>query len=107
MLPLIKHWCRGAVDGLLSIQKMHTKPTPRMGGPAKKHRLVSIMITLQLLRGISNPERFNIYLLTPQGIEHKTMLMKCFLKCKQQEYEKLRVEIEALSAEVGPVGCKN
>ena len=41
------------------------------------------------------------YLLTPQGISEKTFLTCVFLKCKMQEYQKLKEEIEALSNEVG------
>lgn len=44
-----------------------------------------------------------IYVLTPQGITNKAMLTGRFLKRKIQEYEALRVEIDALSAEAGPV----
>jgi EPS-associated MarR family transcriptional regulator len=39
------------------------------------------------------------YLLTPQGIAEKTALTGAFLKCKMQEYQQLKEEIEALSKE--------
>lgn len=40
------------------------------------------------------------YLLTPMGISEKTALTGRFLKRKMQEYEDLKVEIEALKKEV-------
>ncbi len=40
-----------------------------------------------------------IYVLTPQGLAEKAQLTGRFLSRKLQEYEALRVEIDALSAE--------
>lgn len=40
------------------------------------------------------------YVLTPKGISEKTRLAKRFLERKVAEFEALRVEIEALEAEV-------
>lgn len=37
-----------------------------------------------------------VYLLTPQGIAEKVVLTSRFLKCKMEEYEALKVEIQAL-----------
>jgi EPS-associated MarR family transcriptional regulator len=42
-----------------------------------------------------------VYLLTPQGIAEKVALTSRFLQRKMQEYDALKVEIEALKAEVG------
>jgi hypothetical protein len=42
-----------------------------------------------------------IYLLTLQGIAEKVALNCRFLKRKMEEYDALKVEIEALKAEVG------
>ena len=42
-----------------------------------------------------------VYLLTPKGIAEKVALTSRFLKWKMEEYEALKVEIEALKAEVG------
>ena len=42
-----------------------------------------------------------VYLLTPQGIAEKMVLTSRFLKRKKEEYEALKVEIEALRVEVG------
>jgi EPS-associated MarR family transcriptional regulator len=42
-----------------------------------------------------------VYLLTPQGIAEKVKLTSRFLKCKMEEYEALKVEIEAIKSEVG------
>jgi EPS-associated MarR family transcriptional regulator len=42
-----------------------------------------------------------VYLLTPQGIAEKVALTRRFLQRKMQEYDALKVEIEALKAEVG------
>ena len=42
-----------------------------------------------------------VYLLTPQGIAEKLALTSRFLKRKMEEYDALKVEIEALKAEVG------
>jgi EPS-associated MarR family transcriptional regulator len=39
------------------------------------------------------------YLLTPRGIEQKTLLTGRFLKIKMREYESLRAEIEELRRE--------
>lgn len=41
-----------------------------------------------------------VYLLTPQGIAEKVALTSQFLKRKMEEYEALKVEIEALKAQV-------
>jgi EPS-associated MarR family transcriptional regulator len=42
-----------------------------------------------------------VYLLTPQGIAEKVALTSRFLKRKMEEYDALKLEIEALKAEVG------
>lgn len=42
-----------------------------------------------------------VYLLTPQGIAEKVALTSRFLTRKMEEYEALKVEIEALKVEVG------
>lgn len=42
-----------------------------------------------------------IYLLTPQGIAHKSRLAGHFLKLKLAEYESLREEIASIQAEIG------
>lgn len=42
-----------------------------------------------------------VYLLTPQGIAEKMALTSRFLKRKMDEYDALKLEIEALKAEVG------
>jgi len=41
-----------------------------------------------------------VYLLTPQGIAEKVALTSRFLKRKMEEYEALKNEIDALTAEV-------
>ncbi len=40
-----------------------------------------------------------VYLLTPQGIAEKVLLTGRFLKRKMEEYDALKMEIEALKAE--------
>ncbi len=42
-----------------------------------------------------------VYLLTPRGIAEKVALTSRFLKRKMEEYEALKVEIDALKSEVG------
>ena len=42
-----------------------------------------------------------VYLLTPQGIAEKMALTSRFLKRKMDEYDALKLEIDALKAEVG------
>jgi len=44
-----------------------------------------------------------VYLLTPQGVAEKVALTSRFLMRKMQEYDALKVEIEALKAEVASV----
>ena len=44
------------------------------------------------------------YLLTPKGLREKSLLTHCFIKRKHQEFEELRVEIEALTEEAGFAG---
>ena len=46
------------------------------------------------------------YLLTPRGIREKSLLTHRFIDRKQQEYERLRAEIEALEDEVGLVNTE-
>ena len=41
------------------------------------------------------------YLLTPKGIREKSLLTHSFIKCKRQEFEDLRTEIQALEYEAG------
>ncbi len=41
------------------------------------------------------------YLLTPSGIDAKVRLTRAFLIRKMNEYDRLRVEIEGLQAELG------
>ena len=41
------------------------------------------------------------YLLTPSGIREKSLLSHSFIKRKRQEFEDLRVEIQALEEDVG------
>lgn len=48
-----------------------------------------------------------VYLLTPAGIAEKTSLTARFLKRKMQEYEAIRVEIEALKEEVSKINEAN
>jgi EPS-associated MarR family transcriptional regulator len=43
------------------------------------------------------------YLLTPSGIREKTLLTHSFIERKRQEFEDLRVEIQALEEDVGLV----
>ena len=45
-----------------------------------------------------------IYVLTPQGLAEKVALTSRFLKRKMQEYDAMKVEIEALKSEVGENG---
>ncbi len=42
-----------------------------------------------------------VYLLTPQGIAEKLLMTSRFLTRKMEEYDALKVEIEALKEEVG------
>ena len=52
-----------------------------------------------------NPNKLGYaYVLTPAGIAEKTLLTGRFLKRKVEEYEALRVEIDALTHEVSAVG---
>ena len=46
-----------------------------------------------------------VYLLTPQGIAERVMLTSRFLQRKMEEYEALKVEIEALQAEADHQGA--
>jgi len=47
-----------------------------------------------------NPDKLSYaYLLTPTGVAEKTALTKRFLQRKMAEYEKLKLEIEALQRE--------
>ncbi|MGV8295058.1 MarR family EPS-associated transcriptional regulator, partial [Pseudomonas aeruginosa] len=48
-----------------------------------------------------------VYLLTPAGIAEKTSLTARFLKRKMQEYEAIRVEIEALKEEMSKINEAN
>ncbi len=45
-----------------------------------------------------------VYLLTPAGLQEKSRLTIAFLKTKQQEYERLQVEIAQLQVEVETLG---
>ena len=47
-----------------------------------------------------------IYVLTPQGLTEKAQLTGRFFKRKMQEYEALRIEIDALSAEASVTDLK-
>lgn len=45
-----------------------------------------------------------VYILTPRGIAEKAALTSSFLKLRMDEYEALRVEIEALKSEAAQPG---
>jgi EPS-associated MarR family transcriptional regulator len=52
-----------------------------------------------------NPNKFGYaYVLTPAGIAEKTLLTGRFLKRKVEEFEALRLEIDALADEIAVVG---
>jgi len=52
-----------------------------------------------------NPNKLGYaYVLTPAGIAEKTMLTGRFLKRKVEEFEALRLEIDALNREIAIVG---
>ncbi|MEW6261022.1 MAG: MarR family EPS-associated transcriptional regulator [Thermodesulfobacteriota bacterium] len=54
-----------------------------------------------------NPDKKGYaYLLTPQGIEAKTLLTLRFLQRKMQEYDRLKREIQALKAEIRDKGLE-
>jgi len=48
----------------------------------------------------SSSKRQYAYLLTPRGIREKSLLTHRFIERKRQEFEELRVEIEALEKEM-------
>ena len=49
----------------------------------------------------NNPDKsVYLYLLTPEGISHKSKLAIDFLRRKKQEYDELKREIEQLSEEL-------
>jgi EPS-associated MarR family transcriptional regulator len=56
------------------------------------------LIKMQNFRNHQNKLAY-AYLLTPAGIEEKARISMHFLKCKMQEYEQLRAEIEELQCE--------
>ena len=71
----------------------------------KTHYVIRALIDKGLLK-LGNFRKSNnkigyIYLLTPQGIIQKSDLAQSFLLRKQQEYEKLKTEIEELTKESG------
>jgi len=71
----------------------------------KTHYVIRALIDKGLLK-LGNFRKSNnkigyIYLLTPQGIIQKSDLAQSFLLRKQQEYEKLKTEIEELMKESG------
>lgn len=47
-----------------------------------------------------------VYLLTPSGMAEKTAITQRFLQRKMDEYEPLKVEIEALSSDVEKSGVE-
>lgn len=52
-----------------------------------------------------NPDkRHYVYLLTPVGVEAKTLATVQFLRRKRAEYELIRAEIDALQAELAQQG---
>jgi EPS-associated MarR family transcriptional regulator len=54
------------------------------------------------------PDKFKYrYLLTPRGIEAKTQQAMHFLRRKVEEYERLRGEIDALTAELDRLQTKS
>ena len=71
----------------------------------KTHYVIRALVDKGLLK-LGNFRKSNnkigyIYLLTPQGIIQKSDLAQSFLLRKQQEYEKLKTEIEELMKESG------
>ncbi len=50
----------------------------------------------------NNPHKLQyMHLLTPKGISQKLSLTIHFIECKQAEYERLKLEIASLQAEIG------
>ena len=75
LLVLTKRWHgRFSMDGLSGVQKMHSTPTPLIGG-------------------LATP-------LTTKGIAEKVALTNRFISCKMEEYEALNLAIEAFKSEV-------
>jgi EPS-associated MarR family transcriptional regulator len=56
-------------------------------------------VKLQSFQNASNKLKY-IYLLTPEGILTKIQLTRCYLVRKEQEYEALRSELEAIRLEL-------
>lgn len=57
------------------------------------------LLKLSNFRSNSNKLRY-IYLLTPKGIEQKTLLTVLFIERKMKEYEELQGEIQSLQEEI-------
>lgn len=76
---------------------------------------VNYCIKALMEKGLVKMQNFNhsknkfgyVYLLTPAGIAEKTSLTARFLKRKMQEYETIRVEIEALKKEMSKINGAN
>jgi EPS-associated MarR family transcriptional regulator len=61
------------------------------------------LVKMQNFSNSKNKFRY-VYLLTPMGIAEKVALTTRFLSRKMQEYEALKLEIEALKSEVDAPG---
>jgi EPS-associated MarR family transcriptional regulator len=57
------------------------------------------LLKLSNFRSNSNKLRY-VYLLTPKGIEQKTLLTVSFIERKLKEYEELKDEIQSLQEEI-------
>lgn len=63
-------------------------------------------VKLQNVKASRNKAKY-IYLLTPEGIAEKARLTSNFLARRLKEYEALKAEIAALSAETDPISAQN
>jgi len=60
-------------------------------------------IRIQNFNGSRNKRKY-LYQLTPAGVYEKANLAYDFLKCKMEEYDRIKKEIEELEADVNGIG---
>ncbi len=94
------------------MQILHAKPDISQREMAKALGIsfggVNYCLNALMAKGLVKVQNFSqsqnkfgyVYLLTPEGIAKKMALTGSFLKRKMDEYEALRVEIEALQSEI-------
>jgi len=96
------------------LKDIETNPSITQRSLSEKHQIslgkTNYILNALIEKGIIKAQNFKnsnnkaayMYVLTPEGIVTKSQLARAFIKRKREEYERLKVEIEAFAKELEP-----